>query len=290
MVLPRFKPVGSGKASGQVFLVGAGPGDPDLLTIRAWRCLQQADVVLYDALISPGILALVSTKAELLPVGKRAGQPSHCQDDICRRMIALARRGLMVVRLKGGDPFIFGRGGEELQQLTQANIHAEVIPGVTAASGAVAIAGIPLTHRDYARSVSFIAGQGAGDSGFDWQPYVAGGQTLVIYMGFNCRAIISQQLIAAGMPPATPVAIISRACSTAQQVFTGQLANLARLCPDDNKLMPALIIIGEVVNCRQSEISLSEPALFASPSPWLAPVERDSLWPLESVSAGVASK
>lgn len=233
---------------GKVFLIGAGPGDPELLTMKAWRCLQQADVVLYDALVSPEIMALVPESAERIAVGKRAGKHSAHQSEINQLLVTKAFTRRRVVRLKGGDPFIFGRGGEELESLIAAGVPFEVIPGITAASGAAAYAGIPLTHRDCAQSVSFITGHCKLKSEpLAWGQYANANQTLVIYMGILNGGLISQGLIQAGRSADTPVALVSRASTPQQRVFTGTLATLEALTQDPQLSMPALIIVGEVV-------------------------------------------
>ncbi|MGI2259001.1 uroporphyrinogen-III C-methyltransferase [Shewanella sp. GXUN23E] len=233
---------------GKVFLVGAGPGDPELLTMKAWRCLQTADVVLFDALVSEDILALLPPHAERIAVGKRAGAHSAAQGDINQLLVTKAFTRSRVVRLKGGDPFIFGRGGEELQSLIEAGVPFEVIPGITAASGAAAYAGIPLTHRDCAQSVSFITGHCKLKSEpLAWRQYADANQTLVIYMGILNASLIRDGLIGAGRSADTPVALVSNASCANQQVFTGTLAQLQQMTQNPALSMPALIIVGEVV-------------------------------------------
>ncbi|WP_394131833.1 uroporphyrinogen-III C-methyltransferase [Shewanella maritima] len=240
-------------AKGKVWLVGAGPGDADLLTMKAYRLLKSADVVLYDALVSDDILALINDDAELIAVGKRAGKHSASQSEINQLLVTKAFTRKNVVRLKGGDPFIFGRGGEELQTLVEAEVEFEVVPGITAASGASAYAGIPLTHRDYAQGVSFITGHCKLEDRFvNWQSYANPNNTLVVYMGILNANIISQGLIDAGRSPNTPVAIISKATSSEQQRFIGQLDGLDKLANDAKLQMPALMIIGEVVKLADS--------------------------------------
>ncbi|MEA9392769.1 siroheme synthase CysG [Acerihabitans sp. TG2] len=232
--------------AGDVALVGAGPGDAGLLTLRALQLMQQADVVLYDYLVSDDVLDLVRRDAERICVGKRAG--GHCmpQHDINQLLIAHARKGQRVVRLKGGDPFIFGRGGEELQAVAAAGLAFQVVPGVTAAAGATAYAGIPLTHRDHAQSVTFITGHGRSDGEtLNWPALAAGRQTLAIYMGVLKAAQISRQLIQHGRAPQTPVAVISRGTCADQQVFTGTLEHLDQLA--QRAPTPALLVIGDVV-------------------------------------------
>lgn len=231
---------------GEVALVGAGPGDAGLLTLRALQLMQQADVVLYDYLVSDEVLELVRRDAERICVGKRAGDFCMPQEEINQRLIAHARQGQRVVRLKGGDPFIFGRGGEELQAVAAAGIPFQVVPGVTAAAGATAYAGIPLTHRDHAQSVTFITGharRGGGD--LDWPALAAGRQTLAIYMGLMKAADISRQLILHGRSADTPVAVISSGTLACQQVYIGTLKQLDILAQQAST--PALLVIGEVV-------------------------------------------
>lgn len=232
---------------GEIILVGAGPGDAGLLTLRALQVMQQADVVLYDHLVSDEILDLVRRDADRLCVGKRAGAHSVAQEGTNRLLVQLASKGKRVVRLKGGDPFIFGRGGEELQAAQEAGIPFQVVPGVTAASGATAYAGIPLTHRDYAQSVLFITGHCRADGdAIDWPSLARARQTLAIYMGTVKAAEIAQQLIAHGRAATTPVAVIGRGTRQDQQVFTGTLAELETLA--QQAPTPALLVIGEVVN------------------------------------------
>jgi uroporphyrin-III C-methyltransferase/precorrin-2 dehydrogenase/sirohydrochlorin ferrochelatase len=243
--LHRFA-AGDEGAQGEIALVGAGPGDVGLLTLRGLQVMQQADVVLYDHLVSGEILDLVRRDAERICVGKRAGAHSVIQEETNRLLVELAQQGKRVVRLKGGDPFIFGRGGEELQVAAAAGIPFQVVPGVTAAAGATAYAGIPLTHRDHAQSVTFITGHCRPDGdGLDWADLARARQTLAIYMGTMKAADISQRLIAHGRAADTPVAVISRGTRADQQVQIGtldQLEHLAHRAP-----LPALLVIGEVV-------------------------------------------
>ncbi|ALD44029.1 uroporphyrinogen-III C-methyltransferase [Serratia ureilytica] len=243
--LHRFA-TGDEGTQGEIALVGAGPGDVGLLTLRGLQVMQQADVVLYDHLVSGEILDLVRRDAERICVGKRAGAHSVIQEETNRLLVELAQQGKRVVRLKGGDPFIFGRGGEELQVAAAAGIPFQVVPGVTAAAGATAYAGIPLTHRDHAQSVTFITGHCRPDGdGLDWADLARARQTLAIYMGTMKAADISQRLIAHGRDASTPVAVISRGTRADQQVQIGtleQLEYLAQRAP-----LPALLVIGEVV-------------------------------------------
>jgi len=239
-----------GSGGGEIILVGAGPGDAGLLTLRGLQVIQQADVVFYDHLVSDAVLELVRRDAEKICVGKRAGSHAVAQHDTNRMLVDAAREGKTVVRLKGGDPFIFGRGGEELQAAAVAGIPFQVVPGVTAASGATAYAGIPLTHRDFAQSVTFVTGHYKADSApFDWSQLAQSRQTLAIYMGTMKAAEISEQLITHGRDKTTPVAVISRGTRADQHVATGtleQLEELAKAAP-----MPALLVVGEVVGLHR---------------------------------------
>ncbi|MFC5705924.1 siroheme synthase CysG [Aeromonas eucrenophila] len=235
---------------GEVVLVGAGPGDPGLLTLKALQQIQQAEVVLYDQLVSPEILELVRRDATLVSVGKKAGAHSVPQEETNRLLVEYARAGNRVVRLKGGDPFMFGRGGEELEVLAAEGIPFSVVPGITAAAGATAYAGIPLTHRDHAQSAVFITGHCQGDGKEpDWQQLAVTNQTLVIYMGLMRSEHIQQQLVDHGRSRTTPIAIIERGTQASQRVLTGTLAELATLAAQ--AASPSLIVIGEVVALRQ---------------------------------------
>jgi uroporphyrin-III C-methyltransferase / precorrin-2 dehydrogenase / sirohydrochlorin ferrochelatase len=233
---------------GFVSLVGGGPGDPELLTIRALRCMQQADVVLHDSLISPGVLALCRRDAQLIDVGKRGGGVSTRQEAIHALMVEHARDGRRVVRLKGGDPFIFGRGGEEVEALLAAGIAFEVIPGITAASGCATYAGIPLTHRDWAQSVRFVTGHlKAGTVNLDWPELARDDQTLVIYMGLSGVRAICDNLIANGMDADMPAAVIAKGTMPDQRVVKSRLADLPDAVADAELERPTMIIIGRVV-------------------------------------------
>lgn len=236
--------------SGEVTLVGAGPGDAGLLTLHALQAMQAADVVLYDALVSPQILAMVRRDAEKISVGKRAGAHSVRQEETNRLLVAYAKQGKRVVRLKGGDPFVFGRGGEECQVLAREGIAFRIVPGVTAGLGATAYAGIPLTHRDCAQTALLITGHCRPDGDeLDWQTLARGRQTLVVYMGTIKAAEISAELIRHGRAADTPVAIISRGTLPEQSVRIGTLSDLADLAADAPS--PALMVIGEVVKLRR---------------------------------------
>lgn len=229
---------------GSVSLVGAGPGDAGLLTLKGLQEIQQADVVLYDALVSDGILSLVRRDAERIFVGKRARGDRTPQEDTNALMVRLAREGRRVVRLKGGDPFVFGRGGEELETLARHQIPFSVVPGITA------YAGIPLTHRDYAQSAVFVTGHRKADApDIEWQTLARSRQTLVIYMGALKAALIAERLQQHGRSPDTPAAVISQGTLPAQKTATGTLANLAELA--ETAPNPALIVIGEVVGLHE---------------------------------------
>ncbi|TCI04746.1 uroporphyrinogen-III C-methyltransferase [Corallincola luteus] len=231
-----------------VSLIGAGPGDPGLLTIKALIRLQQADVVMYDYLVSEEIMSLVPAHVEKVCVGKRAGNHSVPQGEINLLMAERAVNGDKVVRLKGGDPFIYGRGGEELELLVEKGVPFEVVPGITAASGCAAYAGIPLTHRDYAQTAMFITGhRQQGGAELDWQILAKSSHTLVIYMGVLRSQDIQQALIAHGRDETTPFVIVERGTTPRQRVVKGQLYQLAEIVADAEVGSPALIIIGEVV-------------------------------------------
>ncbi|MEH0874155.1 siroheme synthase CysG [Pectobacterium cacticida] len=241
---------------GEVTLVGAGPGDAGLLTLKGLQQLQQADIIVYDRLVSKEVLNLARRDAERLFVGKSSGFHSVPQEQINQLLVEKARAGYRVVRLKGGDPFIFGRGGEELEQLQQAGIPFSVVPGITAASGCSAYSGIPLTHRDRSQGVRLITGHVKHDTDLDWSSLAAEKQTLVFYMGLQQAEYIQTRLIEQQLPETVPVAIIENGTSTKQRVLSGQLGQLSELAQQASS--PSLIIIGDVVELREKLSWFSE--------------------------------
>jgi uroporphyrin-III C-methyltransferase len=257
--------------TGKVYLVGAGPGDPELLTLKAARVLKQADVVLHDDLVGPQILELAPAHAQIRNVGKRCGKKNISQEEINFLMVTLAASGLQVVRLKGGDPLIFGRIGEEIAALRKANIEFEIVPGITAALGAASTTQIPLTHRQSSHALVFLAGHSAtGDDPTNWRALASLGATIVIYMPGHNHSEIAGKLRSAGLPHETPCAIISRATTSEEQIFSTKVENLG----DAPRLpAPTLLVIGEVVRHAEHRFSTEELAAWncwASSEPSLA--------------------
>jgi uroporphyrin-III C-methyltransferase/precorrin-2 dehydrogenase/sirohydrochlorin ferrochelatase len=247
--------------SGMVYLVGAGPGDPELLTLRAASLLGQAEVMVYDHLVSAPILALAQPAAERVYAGKERSNHTMSQAEVNQLLVRLARAGRRVLRLKGGDPFMFGRGGEEVEALAAAGIAFEVVPGITAACGVAAYAGIPLTHRDHADSCLFITGHRKGDSvDLDWTSLVHARRTLVVYMGLLGLPTLCRELTAHGLPGTTPAAIVQHGTTPRQRAVVGTLASLPGLAQAAQLVPPTLIIIGEVVRLHAALAWYRSPA------------------------------
>jgi uroporphyrin-III C-methyltransferase len=250
-------------SSGRVHLVGAGPGDPDLLTLRAARLIMTAKVIVHDGLVDPAILAMARPGTRMISVAKRRARHTMPQEEINALLVAEALAGNAVVRLKGGDPFVFGRGGEEAEACRAAGVPVEVVPGISAALGAAAAAQIPLTHRDSASIVSFVAGQCKGLTDQDWAGLAGKGRTLVIYMGVATAEVIADKLMADGLAPDVPVAVIENATRPAMRVLRGPLAGLAALVEGKRVKSPALIVIGDVAGEPQQDKELRAIALEA---------------------------
>ncbi len=275
MAVPDLAVYRPGPLPGHVYLVGAGPGDPELFTLRGARLVAGADVVVYDNLVSPAIVELAPAAAERIYVGKKAADHTLPQDEINALLLRLARAGRRVVRLKGGDPFIFGRGGEEMEALVEAGITVEVIPGVTAAAGVAAYAGIPLTHREHAQSVVFATGflkDGALE--LDWPMLARPQQTVVIYMGISRLAEICRRLIEHGLAPQTPAGVIERGTTAAQRVVVADLATLPARVQAEGIRPPSLTVVGSVVG------------LYPRLS-WFAPDEQPQASPLPHAGCAV---
>jgi uroporphyrin-III C-methyltransferase len=244
----------SRQSTGKVWLVGAGPGDPDLLTLRAARLIMSADLIVHDGLVDPAVLAMARADAQLVSVAKRRSRHTMAQGDINALLVREALSGRDVVRLKGGDPFIFGRGGEEAEACRSAGVAVEVVPGITAAMGAAAAAQMPLTHRDSASIVSFVAGQCKGLTEQDWSGLAGNGRTLVIYMGVATAEVIADKLMADGLAPDMPVAVIEKATRADMRVLRGPLAGLGALVAGHRVVSPAIIVIGEVTAINDKEM------------------------------------
>ena len=237
---------------GEVYVLGAGPGDPDLLTLKALQLMQQADVVLYDNLVSQGVLDRARRDATKIYVGKKGGGDSTAQETINDKLVRLAKEGHRVCRLKGGDPFVFGRGGEEIESLIDEHIPFQVVPGISAANGCAAYAGIPLTHRDYSQSVRFVTGHPKnGQVDLAWSEFAHKNQTIVFYMGLGGLATICQQLIQHGREVGTPIAVVASGTTPEQRVVVGDLGNIVELVEQAELKRPTLIIVGEVVAFRE---------------------------------------
>ncbi len=246
--LNRAVEQGKTDESGEVYLIGGGPGDPDLLTFRALRLMQQADVIVYDRLISKEVLELTRRDAHRIYVGKERDNHSVPQDQINQLLVDLAKEGKRVCRLKGGDPFVFGRGGEEIETLTANGVNFQVVPGITAALGTSAYAGIPLTHRDYSQAVVFVTGHlKDGTMNLNWQGLAQPNQTVVFYMGLKGLPIICEKLMEHGMPADLPMALVQQATTPRQRVFTGTLGTMPELIASEEIKPPTLIIVGNVV-------------------------------------------
>lgn len=249
---------------GKVYLVGAGPGDPGLITVKGKTLLEHADVVIYDALVSPEIISMISPQAETINAGKRRGRHSKLQAETTQLLIEKAQNNAIVVRLKGGDPFVFGRGGEEMSDLIAAGIPVEVVPGITSGIAAPAYAGIPVTHRGYSSSVTFVTGHesvGKYRPDVDWNAIAKGSETIVIYMGvYNLPNIITK-LLAAGLEVDTPIALVRWGTRKDQEELVGTLENIANKIEKTQFTAPAIVIIGKVVNLHE-QLAVSRPQIL----------------------------
>lgn len=253
---------------GEVYLVGAGPGDPDLLTFRALRLMQMADVVVYDRLVAPPILDMARRDAERIYVGKERDNHTLTQENINQLLVRLAKEGKRVVRLKGGDPFIFGRGGEEISTLMENGVAFQVVPGITAASGCATYSGIPLTHRDYAQSVVFVTGHlQDGTVNLNWKALAHPNQTIVFYMGLHGVGIVSEQLITHGLPASMPVALVQQGTTQNQRVVITDLERLEQTVREEDLKPPTIIIVGHVVELHE-KLHWFEPLPGANPRPF----------------------
>ncbi|WP_198557026.1 uroporphyrinogen-III C-methyltransferase [Enterovibrio nigricans] len=236
------------KKAGRVSLVGAGPGDPDLLTLKALKTIQQADVIVYDRLVSKDIVALFPPTTEQIYVGKAKGLHSVPQADINQTLVTLARVGKTICRVKGGDGFIFGRGGEEMLELRQAGISVEIVPGITAASGCTSYAGIPLTHRGLSQGCTLVTAHAEKELALNWKALASLNHTLVFYMGLSKLQMITQQLLLGGISPSMPVAVIEKGCTSEQRLFTAEISTIQEEITDKGVQSPSLIVVGEVVS------------------------------------------